>query len=472
MKKLFCVFALFFFCSIAGYCQGIPSPSIPKLMLDDGTIVGNTNPMPTAIYGASGNAVEINDDGQMHIVSRGKLDTNNCTDVALASSATFIGTGTDVLDYAGVAIFVTADVEGSLKAQYSYNNTDWFDGESYTIVAGAEKFFTPPIQSAYFRVNYTNGGLPQTSFELCTLLKKQPIKWSSHNIDQAITDQDDAQLTKSVITGKRSDGAFDNATLSNSNRLRVVAQQYGYAVAEGDIPNHKTGSTVGERQNITTAPSDIWQGTATTIPIPPDAGDLISVVSTSVQDTATTGTGAWTLFIGYITPAGYQASTTISLTGTTPVDTGILMRYVNTMAVVTANGNAAAVGDITAYKTGTAATVYRKIIAGTNAELGCHRMVPVDKNMYITAWKAGVAGTGKPVAIRLRATFNVYTGVITPRLFHHLDSVYLETSALKMNREFPTKIPPLTIIKATAKASQAGPYVSASFEGWLEDIDD
>lgn len=428
---------------------------------------------PNQIIGASGYAAEVNKLGQLHTVMRGMVDASNTSIVPLASGAVFTGSAADTLDYAEICVSVFTDVDSAVDGlclEFSSDGLTWYDGGCMGIAASKAKTFSFQPERKYYRLKYTNGGLPQGTFNLSSILRKTRAKPSSHNINKPIVVDDDAELVKAVITGQRADGVFSNATLSNSDRLRVVNQPYGYAVSEGDIVNHKRGLSVGERTSLTTNPSDVWLGAAETIPIPPDAGDLISVVSTSVQDTLTTGTGAWTVFIGYLTPAGLQASTTINMTGTTPVDTGILMRYVNTMSVQTANGLAAAAGNITAYKTGTAATVYRNIVAGTNAELGCHRMVPANKNMYITAWKASVAGAGKPVAIRIRATINVDTGVITPRLFHHLDSVYLESAALKMEFGFPIKLPPLTIIKATAKASQAGPYVSASLEGWLEDI--
>ncbi len=49
MYKLFAVFFLFVFIVVAGFAQApakIQSPSQPKIMLDDGTIVGPDNPMP------------------------------------------------------------------------------------------------------------------------------------------------------------------------------------------------------------------------------------------------------------------------------------------------------------------------------------------------------------------------------------------------------------------------------------------
>lgn len=177
------------------------------------------------IEGTSGNLADVNSENQLHVVERGKVDSSNSTTTPLSAAGVFTGTGVDVLDYSAITILVGSDVAGSLKVQYSSDNSTWMDGETYTIDAGAEKFFTPPVQSAYYRLVYTNGGSDQTTFFIHAVLKKQAIKFSSHNITEAITDEDDAELVKAVITGKRVDGTYDNANLTNGNNLKISLEE-------------------------------------------------------------------------------------------------------------------------------------------------------------------------------------------------------------------------------------------------------
>lgn len=59
MHKFLAVFFLFIFTVVAGFAQApakIQSPSQPKIMLDDGTIVGPNNPMPTTASSVIGTA--------------------------------------------------------------------------------------------------------------------------------------------------------------------------------------------------------------------------------------------------------------------------------------------------------------------------------------------------------------------------------------------------------------------------------
>ncbi|MHB8871231.1 MAG: hypothetical protein ACYC5G_02105 [Candidatus Doudnabacteria bacterium] len=245
---------------------------------------------------------------------------------------------------------------------------------------------------------------------------------------------------RAYISGTRDDKTRGDVSISNSNKLKVVTQEFGYALSQGDITDKVGGTAKGERAAIAvvTTGADIWGGTTNTIPIPPDSGDLISVVSTSIEDTNITGTGIWSIDIFYIDPIdGLEKEISVTMNGTTPVDTGILARYVNKMYSSAADGGAlGAVGTITAYKTGAPTTVYRQINPGGNTDLGCDFMVPGNRIMYLTQWKCSVAGAGKPVAMRLRATMSERSGDITPRLFHTFDTEYLETSTGVENLNF------------------------------------
>ena len=191
------------------------------------------------IAGKSGSLAEVNSEGQLHVVERGKVDLLNSTIIPLLASATFTGGAVDILDYSAITILVGADVTGTLKVQYGPDGIDWHDGESYDIEAGAEKFFTPPTQSAYYRLVYTNNGTPQTLFFIHSVLKKQSVKWSSHNIDMPITDQDDAEVVKSVLTGKTPSGIYTNVKVSADGDLTISDNSNGLSIAEGNV----TGKT-------------------------------------------------------------------------------------------------------------------------------------------------------------------------------------------------------------------------------------
>lgn len=425
---------------------------------------------------ADEDGVLIDADNPLHVIQPADYySAGNSSSTPLGIGGVFTGEWVDTWasTYTQATILLLTDTSGTLSFQHSIGGIGEPDRSVDMVFTGNAnaQFMSVSPRARYMRMKFTNGAVAQSSFILNTSFSSNIKGFTFLPLSYAFTDNTTVMSVKSVMSGKRDDGTYTNATFSNSNRLRVVNQPYGWAVAEGDVTDHISGTANGERQNIavTATGDDIWLGTATTIPVPPDAGDYISVVSSSLADTMTTGANAWSVDIYYIDPAdGLEKEINVQLNGTTPVNTGILMRYLNKMYIVEADGTRSAAGIIKAYKTGDVNTVYRVIPIGGNVDLGSDFMVPGDKTCYISSWNASVAGTGKPVAMRLRATLALRDGALLPRIFSSIDSAYLETSTYIGRFDFPIKLPPYTIIKITAFASQAGPYVSGGYEGWME----
>lgn len=212
-KTLF--FVLFLVLSIAsiGFCFDVSGGKYLSIRDDNGDIV------------------DIDSEGQMHVILDGKVDTNNQTTTPLLANGVFTGTGTDIFGYSGIATLIGSDQDGTLLVQYSPDNITWYPGEAYDIVAGANKFFTPPAQSGYYRFVYTNGPVDQTSLYIHPVIKKNPIKWSSHNIDESIVDQDDAVLVKAVLTGLAPDGTYKNVLVTNAGEQKISVEAFDDTVS-------------------------------------------------------------------------------------------------------------------------------------------------------------------------------------------------------------------------------------------------
>jgi len=177
------------------------------------------------LEGSSGNVAEVDSLGQLHTVMQGLADTNNSTTTPLSAAEVFTGTGTDILAYSAITVLVEADVAGTLAIQFSSNNTDWHDGEEYDIPASTAKFFTPPVQAQYYRIVYTNGGSDQTTFHLHSILKKQPIKWSSHNLQDSLNDQDDAELNISIPKLRTSANTYTSMQGTSSGNAKMSLEE-------------------------------------------------------------------------------------------------------------------------------------------------------------------------------------------------------------------------------------------------------
>jgi len=231
--------------------------------------------------------------GQLHVVMQGTLDTGNSTTNNLLAGAVFTGVAIDTSPYAAVTVSIYADVVSAtngLDVQYSVDgSTDWHSGENYTILAGATKFFTPTMQSKFMRVVYTNGAGDQGDFHIHTMLRKTPIKWSSHNIEDPIVDQDDAELVKAVITGKKASGAYDNVSLTNGGNMKVSIEEY----ETGANPIRKNMEGGGQVSVGTSAVEVTFTGTTTSIIITADK-DNSGLLFVGESNVASDGSNALT----------------------------------------------------------------------------------------------------------------------------------------------------------------------------------
>lgn len=165
-------------------------------------------------------------DNPIPVRETGRADDNNSTNTPLAASATYTGTATDVSAYSAITVLVSADVVGSIVVQFSQDASDWHDGETYLIPAGGTKFFTPPVQAKFFRIVYNNGGTDQTDFHIHTMLKPDAVKWSSHNLNDNLNDQDDAELNVSVLKLRTAANNYVSGAATNSGNFKVSLEEF------------------------------------------------------------------------------------------------------------------------------------------------------------------------------------------------------------------------------------------------------
>lgn len=176
----------------------------------------------------TGDSAYVDDDHQLHVVAGGKVDINNSSATPLGANIVFTGSATSVLKYAVIVVSVYTDVASAidgLQIQQSTDGTNWDHCDEYTIPAATGKTFSFQPQATYLRVVYTNGSTIQTEFRLQTTLKKTYVKPSSHRIQDPIIDDDDAELVKSVITGKKTNGTFDNVSLTNGSNMKISLEE-------------------------------------------------------------------------------------------------------------------------------------------------------------------------------------------------------------------------------------------------------
>lgn len=164
----------------------------------------------------------------LETTNNGFIDKNNSSTTPLGVNETFTGQATNILNYSSIGIMIESDADGilgGLTVQFSFDGNIWHDGESYTIKANATKFFTPPKQGVYYRVTYKNDGTAQTYFHLHSLISKMPIKWSSHNINSTLNDDDDSELVSAVIKLRTAKDDYVSGAATNSGNFKVSLEE-------------------------------------------------------------------------------------------------------------------------------------------------------------------------------------------------------------------------------------------------------
>jgi len=257
------------------------------------------------------------------------------------------------------------------------------------------------------------------------------------------------------------------AAIDDGTHKRLAVDSVGSSTVDigaGLVGGSRLFGGFGERNSlgVTVSGEDIWTGVATAQPTPADAGESMTVVSTSADDTSA-GIGTRTLEVHYLDASGNEQLELVTMNGTTPIAlVATNIRFVQFIHSGTVGTNGVAVGIITIYKTGAATTVYNIIQAGGNMSLTSARMIPLGKKCVVTNWHA-TESKAKKIAFRLRSTDS--DGLLLPGVFVFKDAMYLTSSALQASTGFVA--PALSIVKVSGWAPVSGAEAAASWDGVL-----
>lgn len=182
-------------------------------------------------------------DGVLHVAAGKKnaIDANNSSVAQLGNGGTFVGTGTDVSQYASVAISVHSDEDSAVDGmsfEFSQDNTNWDDAYRFNLQADSSQTrrFQFPVTAQYFRVHYTNGTVTTTEFRAQTVLHRENILTSIHRVEDVVKEDRSAQLVKSVIIAQR-----EGAIVQSFHPVRAdVSGNLKVTTVGSDIPSDPT----------------------------------------------------------------------------------------------------------------------------------------------------------------------------------------------------------------------------------------
>ena len=202
----------------------------------------------TGIVDAGGDEAIITAEGQLTTEPRlrGTVSTANSSTATLGSSGVFTGTAEDVTDYAIAYVTVFADQTSAtdgLSVQQSSDGTNWDFTDVFTIPANSGRTFSFELAAQYFRVVYTNGAAAQGAFRLQTVFKQVYGKPSTVRIQDTISVDADAELVKSIASGRDTNGTFRTLATTTTGALKVsltpvaVTEIISGALSDGSTTN-------------------------------------------------------------------------------------------------------------------------------------------------------------------------------------------------------------------------------------------
>lgn len=245
-------------------------------------------------------------------------------------------------------------------------------------------------------------------------------------------------------------------------------------VMRGYVPNASGFHSYGEDSTGLTGSTNriIWPLTADILPLVSASGVALSIVSDSAQDAAA-GTGARTILLHYLDANLAAQTLTVTMTGTTPVDTTTLgvtdVRWINCVHVVTAGTDRAVAGNINITGGGDQLAY---LPAGEVRCSSSIRRVPAGYTGYI----CGIVGSSIGLTSATRTTIRVVSsyaegvsfasqGILVP-----FGTIGLLDNSQTMELSCPFVIPEGEFVGFVA-TSVKDAFISADLFGWMEKND-
>jgi hypothetical protein len=336
----------------------------------------------------------------------GKVDDNNSSSTPLGGGAAFTGTATEILDYGIVFVSVYADVASAtdgLSIEQSSDGTNWDHKDVYTVPAGGAKNYSINPHARYVRVVYTNGAGVQAAFRLQTVLKGNS-KPSSHRIQDSISDDDDAELSKSVITGKDAVGNFLNVGVTEDGYLAISDNSDGLAIAKGDVTGHTFIHKFGVAVDFDTGDGavTIWDGADDAnidqmVYQYSTSADIDSISSSQVADTQN-------IKIYGLDGSGNLVEQTVTLSGQTRVPLGTSLKRVYRMVNVSSTNltgyvycyvNTTLSSGVPVDSTKVRAIIQVNPYVPVNQTLMAVYTIPTGYTGYLREWYASLGGASR-----------------------------------------------------------------------------
>ena len=377
------------------------------------------------------------------------LSTGNSSSTNLAAGNSYTFTGTAHLtNHPDLMLVLYTDQVTAIQIKFSIDGTNYDSVISKVGAAGANEFTTSVKGYRYVQVVVTTASLTTTYFRLQT----QFGQFRQGNLSLNVP----VQLDSDAAVVRPSDFNLEVARGLRSSTIAI--NKFGRAPAGVQT----TATDIWSRADVTPT-QQIW--------IAPTTARIHAIVSTAVTDVAGS-TGATSITVSGLTSwTTEETSETVTLNGTTPVNTVnsyvIIHRMIaNASSTTTAPG--INLGTISATAV-TDTTVTASIAIGQGQTQMAIYGVPSTQTFYLKRLFASIndATTSTRVDVELRVNDNPNTQRLAFRNARDLQLSNQGNSALSVNLDIPAKFSGPCIIKIQGIASAPDIDMSAGFDGYL-----
>jgi hypothetical protein len=215
--------------------------------------------------GAAGASLPVTSDAPLPVYSSAVASSGNSTTTPLASGATFTGSA-EQNSHTDVMVSCVADNAGTLYFDFSVDGTNWntFPTAGFAIASGIHEFHTAVKGPRYFRVRLVNSTGAQSYLRLYTYYGQ--FRHSNAPLNQSVSTDADAIITRSVLMGATTSGSYVNVPVTEEGHIEVAVHDprlpFGSLHAESLTPIFQSDAVYGinpQQQLATTSGS----GTAT-----------------------------------------------------------------------------------------------------------------------------------------------------------------------------------------------------------------
>jgi len=252
--------------------------------------------------------------------------------------------------------------------------------------------------------------------------------------------------------------------------MSFLASPFSDNISQGRYSNIVSWSKLGYNNDIDTgaAGEDLWAVGGTYVY--PAAEQGMEVRSSDADDDGNpAGNGVRTVTVYYLNLAGEEKTETVTMNGTTNVNTVATDIYrIQNFRVTTVGTTGSAEGDIDIRNKTDHSTVYSRIPAGfTRARNSIYR-VPLGKTLYICQAAVSSIGTsaGKDVLFSLLAKYDDKSATVLD-FFMPFAEIGVVDGAVVNTFCMPIKIPALVDIKVRGIAGNDNSKCTSALRGYL-----